>query len=253
MSIGIITGASSGFGKEFSKRIKKYYPNINELWIIARSEEKLIKLKDEIKDEFVNIEVIIFDITTEAFFDYFKNKLEQNKPSIEVVINNAGVGYIGEFKELPIDEQIKTIELNINALLKITHLVIPYMNKNSHIIQIGSAGGFIPQPGYAVYSASKNFVYFISKALRKELKKDHIYLTIATPGPSDTSFYDVSSKYNEVPKYKLKNIIKKEKIVNKILKDSLKNKKVSIYGIKMKSLYFISKLLPYDFLMLFIK
>ena len=57
MSIGIITGASSGFGKEFSKRIKKYYPNINELWIIARSEEKLIKLKDEIKDEFVNIKL----------------------------------------------------------------------------------------------------------------------------------------------------------------------------------------------------
>ena len=63
----------------------------------------------------------------------------------------------------------------------------------------------------------------------------------------------MSSKYNEVPKYKLKNIIKKEKIVNKILKDSLKNKKVSIYGGKMKLLYFISKLLPYDFLMLFIK
>lgn len=253
MSIGIITGASSGFGKEFSKKIKKYYPQINELWIIARSENKLLELKNELKDEFNNIEIISFDITKDAFLEYFKVKLEQINPEIEVVINNAGVGYIGNFKELPIEDQITTIDLNIKALLNITYLVIPYMNKNSHIIQIGSAGGFVPQPGYAVYSASKNFVYFISKALRKELKKDLIYLTIATPGPSDTSFYNVSSKYYEVPKYKLKNIIKKEKIVNKILKDSLKNKKVSIYGIKMKMLYMISKILPYDFLMLFIK
>ena len=102
MSIGIITGASSGFGKEFSKKIKKYYPQINELWIIARSENKLLELKNELKDEFNNIEIISFDITKDAFLEYFKVKLEQINPEIEVVINNAGVGYIGNFKELPI-------------------------------------------------------------------------------------------------------------------------------------------------------
>ena len=253
MSIGVITGASSGFGKEFSRKIKKYYPNINELWIISRNEERLLELKKEIKDNFNKVEILPFDITTDEFNNYYKEKLEKEKPNIEILINNAGSGLIGNFIDLPIEEQLKMIDLNIKSLLQITYLSIPYMNQKSHMIQLGSAGGFIPQPGYAIYSATKNFVYFVNKALSKELRKKSIYLTIATPGPTDTSFYQKCSKYHEVPKYKLKNTVKVEKVVEKILKDSKKNKKLSIYGFKMKLVFILSKIFSYDFLMLFIK
>ena len=253
MSVGIITGSSSGFGKEFAGKIKKYYPNIDELWLISRSKDKLENIKKELINDFNNIEVLSYDITTDEFINKYTELLINKKPQIEVLINNAGIGYNGKFTDLPLNEINKMIDLNIKSLTNITYLSIPYIIRKGHIIQIASAGGFVPQPGYAVYSSSKNFVYFLSKALAKELRKDGKYITIACPGPSDTSFYQTSSKYYEVPKYKYKNIVDHKKVVKKILKDSVKNKKVSIYGFKMKMVFILSKMFSYDFLMRFIK
>lgn len=253
MSVAVITGASSGFGKEFSLTIKKYYPHIDEIWLISRSIDKLNNIKDTLIHEYKSIEILPYDITSDEFINKYQEMLIEKQPKIEVLINNAGIGYNGNFIELPLIEIDKMIDLNIKALTNMTYLSIPYIIEKGHLIQIASAGGFIPQPGYAVYSASKNYVYFLSKALSRELRKNKKYITIACPGPADTSFYQNSSKYHEIPKYKYKNIVDHKKVVRKILKDSVRNKKVSIYGFKMKLLFVLSKVFSYEFLMKFMK
>ena len=148
MNIAVVTGASSGMGREFVVQISKKYKTLDEIWVIARRQDKLCELKREISS--VNIRVIPMDITDSCQMDDFKKLLQAKKPCIRVLVNGAGYGIIGEFTEIAQDN-VGMCKLNCLALTDMINICIPYLNKKkSNIINLASAAAFAPQPSFAV-------------------------------------------------------------------------------------------------------
>lgn len=240
--IAIITGASSGMGKEFVKYIDNHIKYVDELWIIARRKDRL----DEIKNKTTkSCRVICADITDKRFKDEFLEILKDEKPEIKLLINSAGYGIYGLAYSESVDIETGMIDINCIALTKMTLLCIPYMKKNSHIINIASSAAFLPQPKFSIYAASKAYVLNFSRALRYELKSDKIYVTTVCPGPVATDFFAIAEKGSKKPKWKELFMAKPEKVVKKAMKDSINNKEISIYGISMKLFYILTKIVPH--------
>lgn len=247
MNIAIITGASSGMGKEFARQLSGSLTKTDEVWLLARRRDMLKKTAHELASatahkETVKIRTIEIDITDERKLARFAEVLMIRNAGISVLINCAGTGIYGSFENLSRDEVTQTVRLNTLALTQITKLCLPYMRKGSKIIQLSSGSAFVPQPDFAVYAASKAYVYSFSRALHKELKAKGISVTTVCPGPVKTPFLDHAyGRYGEMNMLKKITMAKPENVVKKALRDSRKKKAVSVYGLPMKLLYFLTK------------
>lgn len=248
MKIAVVTGASSGIGREFAKQISAKYPKFDEIWIIARRTERLEELAEDIS---LTARVISMDITNETDIEQFKELLDNEQPDIKLLVNAAGMGKIGKSYEIPVEEQKQMTDLNCTALTRFTLICLPYISYNSRIINVASASAFLPQPGFAVYAASKAYVNSFSRALNVELKDRKITVTSVCPGPVDTEFFTVAG--SEVKPFKKIFMAKPEKVVAKAIKDASLNKDMSIYGKTMRLCKFAAKVLPSSFCMKFFK
>jgi short-subunit dehydrogenase len=151
-----------------------------------------------------------------------------------------------------IDSRI-IIKINCEALTNITRLSLDYMHENSNIINLASSAAFVPQPGFAVYAASKSYVLSFSQALSKELKKAKIYVTAVCPGTVDTPFIKTAEKYQNIKGYKKFFMSDEKRVVITALWDAKKHRSKSVYGIWMKLLLLAAKLLPVRLLLMFMK
>ncbi len=186
MKIAIVTGASSGLGEEYLKCLACGYPEIEEIWIVARRADRLEKLAESYKEK--RIVPFPLDLTDTDSFEKMKMKLENEKPDVKILINNAGFGTLGSFSEQELSSQTRMIDLNNRALTAITLITLPYMNKGSFVLNVCSIAAFAPTARMSVYCSTKSFVYSFSKALRFELKSKGINVLAACPGPMDTEF-----------------------------------------------------------------
>jgi len=232
--IAIITGASSGLGYDFAKEIDKN--NLDEIWIIARRVELLEKLASELKTD---TKIFSIDLTDMESNKTIELELEKGDYEISYLINNAGFGLMGSFAELDLNKQLSMINLNIAALVQITHFSIKFMAKGGEIIQVASTAGFLPMKNFAVYAATKAFVVNFTNALASELKKKNIHAIAVCPGPVKTEFFNVASG-GKVPSFAYNSI----DVVKKALRDSKKGKWNSIYGIVMKVVMTLSHFSP---------
>jgi uncharacterized protein len=237
MEIAVITGASSGIGEEFTKQIA-CDSDIDELWIIARRKDRLEELSRNLHKK---IKVISMDLTLQESLNQFELILFQESPNIKMLVNCAGYGIRKEFTEGTFEEEIGMVDINCKSMTAITYLCIPYMHKDSRVIQIASAAAFLPQAGFAVYSATKAYVLSFSRALNKELKKKQIYVTAVCPGPVDTGFFAISDGGGKMPAYKKLFLAKTDKVVKKALKDSKHKKDISMYGFYIKLLRILTR------------
>ena len=252
MRIAVVTGASSGLGREFVRQISKKYRTLDEIWVLARRTERLMELSDEINN--VKIRCISCDITDKRKLLKYRNALKKYNPSIRILVNAAGYGIIGHFDELKEEDNVGMVELNSTALTRITDISLPYMARGgANIINIASSAAFLPQPSFAVYAASKAYVLSLSRALNKELKTRKITVTAVCPGPVETEFFDIAETYNSVKLYKKLFRSKPEEVVKLALKDAYHKRTVSVYGGYMKSFRILCKLLPQDLIIRFIK
>jgi len=184
MKTAIITGASAGVGEEFVRQIKDVFPDIACYWVIARRTERL----EALRVPGVQIKPISLDLTGEEYCTVLQKLLEEEKPEVELLIGNAGCGYLGNFDESNLDEQLRMLDLNIRALTAVTRIVLPYMPNGSHIINMSSIASFVPNPRMTIYSSSKSFVSAFSRGLHEELKPRKISVTAICAGPMDTEF-----------------------------------------------------------------
>ena len=242
MNIAIITGASSGMGREFARQLAASLTKTDEIWLLARKRNALEELAYELTSDrhkhMIKIRTIAIDITDERKLARFAEVLMIRNAGISVLVNCAGMGIYGAFEAQSRDEITETVRLNVLALTQMTKFCLPYMKKGSRIIQIASGSAFLPQSGFAVYAASKAYVYSFGKALRKELKPKGISVTIVCPGPVKTPFLKHAyGRYGKMNLIKKLTTAKPEKVVKKALQDSKKKKAVSIYGLSMKLLY----------------
>ena len=159
MAIAIITGASSGIGSEFVRQMKDY-TDIDQFWLIARRESRMEKLAEELG---INARIIGADLCEDEGVEKIRTLLREQKPEISYLINAAGFGNFGAFDELNEGEAGRLIDLNVKALVLITHMCIPYMIRGGRIIELGSGSCFTPLPNLNVYAASKSFVLHYSK------------------------------------------------------------------------------------------
>lgn len=243
MKIAVITGASSGMGREFVRQAGYFYRSLDEIWVIARRKERLESLRKECR---VPLRIFDGDLLKKQVYRQYHNELKEKKPDIRMLVNAAGFGKSGTFSEIASEDkklQPDMIDLNCRALTRMIQLSLPRMSKGSRIINLASAAAFCPQNGFAVYAATKAYVLSLSRALSSELRSRGIIVTAVCPGPVDTEFFQVSGELTD-PLKKL-TMAKAPAVVHKALKDSRKRREVSVYGASMKAARIGARLLPH--------
>lgn len=244
MKIAVVTGASSGIGREFARQISQRYGKMDEIWIIARRKERLQELEQELR---LNVRIFAMDLTNTNDMNQFKDYLKEYSPDIKLLVNCAGYGKVGSFEELNLEEQCGIIDINCKALTMFTGMCLPYISSHSRIINVASAAAFCPQPRFNVYAASKSYVLSFSRALNCELKERKITVTAVCPGPVDTEFFDIAGDNNNEFKKKLR--VPVDKVVDKAIRDAALGNEVSVYGTVMKTAELGSKIVPHKLLM----
>lgn len=249
MRIAIVTGASSGMGREMVYQLADRYSGLEEIWVVARRRERLDELDGQVP---VHVRKFALDLSSEEDFNRLVLALEEKKPEVKILVNAAGYGKTGAAGTIPSDQSAGMVRLNDQALVEVTEAVLPYISDNSRIIQFASAAAFLPQPGFAVYAATKAFVLSYSRALGAELKKRKIAVTAVCPGPVSTEFFDIALNGGKLTSYKKWVTVKPEMVVRRAIADSAMGRPVSVPGIIMKAFYVVCKILPHSFLMKFI-
>ena len=238
-NIAIVTGASSGIGKKFATTLTNNV-NVDEIWVIARSLENLKKLSSEIN---IPIKPITLDLSDEKSYEKFKTILEDEKPNVKLLINASGYGKFEKSTKISLEDSLGMIKLNDIGLTAMCLITIPYMKKNSSIINIASVAAFQPVPYINIYSATKAYVLSFSRSLNAELKKDGIHVMAVCPFWTKTKFFDRAVSKNEVIK-KYVVMYEPDDIVRTAWLDLKKKKDISIYGFVARSQRVISKILP---------
>ena len=196
----IVTGASSGMGRDFALEIAREFPGEKELWLIARREDLLNSISVLLKEEFDNLVVRIFpldisgEVGSEKFNEILLKEQEREEFVVKGLVNNAGFGTYGPFAETDYERQLSMIEVNVYALTAFTYRVVPFLKTGSFIINVASLASFLPLGNFAVYGATKAYVLSFTTALAAELKDSGIHVMSLCPGPVSTEFAKVASK-----------------------------------------------------------
>lgn len=228
----LITGASSGIGRDMARYLSKLG---YELVLVSRNEEELNKLKGELKTK---VEVIAMDLSIKENC----YKLYEEAKDIDILINNAGFGVFGKFVETDLEKEVNLIQTNVTAVHILTKLYLKDMVKKDkgHILNVASIAGFMPGPLMAAYYASKNYVVTLTRSINKELKKSKskVKLSLLCPGPVNTNFNNVANV-----KFKVK-ALSSQYVAKYAIDRMLKGKLIIIPGILIKIAKVMSKITP---------
>ena len=243
MNIAIVTGASSGMGREFVLQLNQYV-QVDEIWVIARRLDALRSLKQEVT---VPVRPICLDLADAASFPTLETLLNDAKPNIKLLVNAAGFGKFGSHYRISPEEEAKMIDLNCKALGLVTRLCLPYMEAGSHILQLDSLSAFQPVPYITTYGATKSFVLSYSRGMNRELRPKGIRMMAMNPGWVKTEFFNHAQQTNDGCEVQYFNRLYEAKdCVATGLKDLYKTRKdYSVHGLPIKLQVLGVKLLPH--------
>ena len=236
--IALITGATGDLGREFVKGI---FDEVDQIWAVGRSDERLSELVQEFGDKIVPIRS---DLSKEAGIRSLSERIETEKPEIRYLINNAGVAKMGSFSEFSYDEVLTMLNINCEAAALLCRASIPFMVKGSYILNIASASAFQPNPYISLYAASKAYLLSFTRAINRELRD--VTCTAVCPGWVETKM--LPKEKNGKP-IRYPGIVTTEKVVRKTLKDCHKGKDVSMSSAMFRYTRFHSKVMPHRFVM----
>jgi len=247
MKIAIVTGASSGMGRQFVLQLKDHV-QVEEIWAIARRKEALEQLEAACG---VPVRPISLDLCEEESFRKLEALLEAEKPDVKLLVNAAGFGKFGAYHKVSLTDESRMIDLNCKALLLMTRIVIPYMAPGSHILQLDSLSAFQPVPYITTYGATKAFVLSYSRAMNRELKHKGIRCMTMNPAWVKTEFFSHAFQTNDDNEVQYFNYVYDADVcVATGLKDLYNSKKdCSIHGLPVKLQVLGVKLLPHRFVM----
>src|SRR4051812_28178512 len=194
--IALITGASSGLGAEYARQLA---PHVSGLVLVARRADRLEALRTELARPGLDIQCHAVDLADRAALDAFVATIVQATPAVDLLINNAGLGDHGFFDTSDWPRSEAMIEVNIRALTRITHALLPHLVRAGRgaILNVSSLASFMAMPQLAVYSATKAFVSSFSEALRAELRGTGVTVTYVCPGPVATEFSQIAGRPGE--------------------------------------------------------
>lgn len=244
-TIAIVTGANGGLGKEFVKLFSTE-SGVEEIWAIARNEEKLLALRSEFGEK---VRIFSMDLSDRTNYAKLAQALEERPVSVKYLVNNAGFAKFCSYDDISIEESLNMIDLNVNAVVAIGLLCIPHMEKGSHIINIASQASFFPLPYQNIYSSTKAFVRNYTRALNVELKDKGISAIAICPGWMDTGLFDRGVIGAKRGTNNFSGMVSPDVVAKKALKDAKKGKDISVYGLYVKSTHLLSKIMPQKMMM----
>lgn len=238
----LITGASSGIGRDLAREFSKLK---YDLVLVARNEEKLKELKEELQN-YVKVDIIVADLQKEENC----KKIFETQKNIDILINNAGFGIFGEFTDTDLEKEISLINTNITAVHILTKLYLKEMTKKNSgiILNVSSIAGSMPGPLMCAYYASKAYVLRLSEGIREELKKQKskVQISVLQPGPVKTNFDNVANVKISL------NSLTSEFVAKYTIKKLLKGKFAIVPGIQIKFLRFWAKITPNNIMTKFV-
>lgn len=246
MRIAIITGASSGIGKEFTKQLPTFN-NYDEVWLIARREDRLLELQKELP---YKTKVLSLDLSVDSSYQTLAQALKEASPEVALLINCSGFGKFCATESVDLSVNLNMVDLNCKGVMATCQLVLPYMAKGSKIINIASVAGFQPVPYINVYAASKAFVLYYSRGLNREVRKRGISVTAVCPFWTKTEFFDRAVKKDQdqvVKKYVA--MYYPHQIVKRAFRDVKRGKDVSKFGFIARAQAGLAKILPHSLVM----
>lgn len=244
-SIAVVTGANGGLGKEFVKLLLNEN-EVSEIWAVARNEEKLNQLCGEFGDK---IRAFSMDLSERNSYKELGEQLKQSGAVVKYLVNNAGFAKFCSYDDITIEESLNMIDLNIGAVVAVGLTCIPYMEKNSRIINIASQASFFPLPYQNIYSSTKAFVRNYTRALNVELMDRGIHAIAVCPGWMKTGLFDRGVIGAEKGTSNFSGMVTPDVVAAKALKDAKKGKDISVYGLYVKSTHLLSKLMPQKMMM----
>lgn len=245
MRIAVVTGASSGMGREFCRQLDREN-DFDEMWVVARRENRLESLSSELK---CKVRPVAMDMTDDASFEKYTALLKEYEPDVAVLVNASGFGKFGKYTDVSPEDEAGMIDLNCRALVLMTRATLPYMHEGGQIYQLCSVAAFQPIPYINVYGATKAFVLNYSRALNVELRDRGIRCLAVCPFWTKTEFFDraATSDTKAVTYYSV--MFTAEEIVEQALKDMKKKKDTSLHSLRVKLQILGVKLLPHKLVM----
>jgi uncharacterized protein len=237
----LITGSSSGIGLHLAKEFAKHG---HSLVLVAPESDELESVADELrKSHQVSVTAIAKDLRDDKAAQAIFEQLDGR--SIEILVNNAGHGQKGKAWEIPLEDDLSMVALNIMAILRLTKLFLPPMVARGagRILNTASVAGFEPGPGYVVYSSTKAFVLSYSEGLATELKDTGVTVTALCPGPTDTDFFPKADML-ETRAFQQANLMAPQDIAKAGYKALMAGDRVIIPGIANKAMVFMRRLIP---------
>lgn len=238
----LITGGSEGIGFELARLFAK---DKNNIILVARNEEKLLRAKNKIEDEFeVEVKIMVCDLSKNDEVDKLIKAVDENNLSVDNLINNAGIGSFGAFHEAVDNFENTLININIISVTKLTKYFLKKMIKegNGGIMNVASTAAFVGGPKMAMYYSSKAYVLTLTEAIHDEVKDKGIRISCLCPGPVKTSFQEKAGikKSDKAKKY----LMDAQQVAEEGYKGFLKGKDIIIPGTKNKFLILGNKLIP---------
>ena len=251
MKTVIITGASSGLGREYFIEAAKIFPNA-EFWLIARRVDKLEETAAAVPE--AKVRIIECDLASTEGLKAFEASLAALKPEIELFVNNAGFGKLGYVAETDAYIQRAMVSLNCGTLTALSAMCAGYMQKGGSIINVASIASFVPNPRMTVYSSTKAYVLAFSKGLREELKKSGVNVLAVCPGPMHTEFMDVAHITDENSKtFRTLPYCDAKTVAKVSIRKAMNGKAVYTNKFLYKFYRVLAKLAPHNLMMKFTK
>ena len=229
----VITGASAGIGREFARQLA---PVVRAMILVARRNDRLEALERELKT--LNPELELFgrslDLRNQAELEHFCDWMDESGLTIDLLINNAGLGDHGPFAESEWERVCSMLQVNVYALSYLTFRVLPAMTKTGSgaILNVSSVAGLLPVPNSAVYAATKAYVMSFSEAIRAELRSSGISVTVLCPGPVETEFLSLATRKSDLQKHTAPDffVVSVEEVVREALEAAAKERPRVIPG-----------------------
>ena len=246
MNIAIVTGASSGMGREFVLQLGKYV-DVDEIWVIARREAALKALQEQVTTP---VRPVVLDLLQPESFETYAALLAKERPNVKLLVNAAGFGKFGKFENISVEDDCRMIDLNTKALVLMTRLTLPFMERGSHVLQLDSLSAFQPVPYITTYGATKAFVLSYCRAMNRELRPRGIRMMAMNPYWVKTEFFSHAFQTNQSEVQHFDRLYEAKDVVATGLKDLYKTKKdISIHGLPVKLQVLGVKLLPHKLVM----
>ncbi len=243
MSTALITGASGGIGLDLAKLFAK---DKIDLVLVARSEDKLIKIKNDLENlSGIKVTVLVKDLSLPNSPLEIYDSINEMYLSIDYLVNNAGFGNWGAFADTKIEKELQMLNLNIIALTNLTKLFVKDMVKKGYgkILNVASTAAFQPGPLMAVYSATKSYVLSFSEAISEELKGTGVSITALCPGPTNTGF-EIAAELTESKLFKTFKPANSFKVAELGYKAMMNGKRTAVYGVMNKLMVFFERFVP---------